>query len=134
MQCVLNTHDVITTGYCGSLYLLDWDVVRGFPMYFRMGFLFLSSPSFFSFVLVSCSKKTRQKVPSNNPESCKLWTPIIFMCKWTQLDYFKLRYKNVKLTKKLFNNFFLIYCGEKWKLLKFLIRKYIILIDSNTRI
>lgn len=41
-------------GVC--LHLLDWEVVRGLPMYFRMGFLFLSSPSFSFLVPLSCGE------------------------------------------------------------------------------
>lgn len=63
MCCILITSQLNCAFYCRSVsvcvYLLDWEVLRGLPMYFRMGFLFLSSPSFsFSFLVpLSCRKK-----------------------------------------------------------------------------
>lgn len=41
---------------CVCFHLLDWDVVRGLPMYFRIGFLFLSSPSFSFLIPLSCGE------------------------------------------------------------------------------
>lgn len=45
---------------CLVFYLLDCEVLRGFPMYFRMGFLFLSSPSFLA--PLTCKERTGQVV------------------------------------------------------------------------
>lgn len=72
MCCILITSQLNCAFYCRSVsvcvYLLDWEVLRGLPMYFRMGFLFLSSPSFsFSFLVpLSCRKKKTQ-----NKNQCK---------------------------------------------------------------
>ena len=45
--------EVLPSGVCVCEALLDCDVLLGLPMYFRMGFLLLSSPSFSFLPLLS---------------------------------------------------------------------------------